>query len=176
MAKVVPRIVVTGSESTGKSTLTAALAAYFDVGWTEEFSRTYATARGGVLSAADVEPIARGQVTVEDAGIALATRVVFHDTDLVSTWVYAGHYYGLAPEWLATAIDARRADLYLLADVDLPWQADGIRDRPAERGEIDRLFRDALERFHCRYEVVRGTGAARLESALSAIGRSGLLS
>ena len=167
---------MTGSESTGKTTLTAALAAHFGAVWTEEFSRTYAAERGGVLSASDVEPIAWGQVAVEDAGIALATRVVFHDTDLVSTWVYAGHYYGLAPEWLAKTIDARRADLYLLADVDLPWQADGIRDRPAGRDEINGLFRDALERFHCRYEVVRGMGAERLESAVASIGRSGLLS
>jgi len=166
---------VTGSESTGKTTLAAGLAAHFGTVWTPEFSRGYAEARGGVLTALDVEPIARGQMAVEDAAVAGAREAIFHDTDLLSTWVYAGHYYGLRPEWLARQVGERRADLYLLADVDLPWQADGVRDRPAERSDLDRLFRDALEKFGCRYDVVRGAGPARLESALAAIGRSGLL-
>ncbi|MEO8451106.1 MAG: ATP-binding protein [Gemmatimonadota bacterium] len=167
---------MTGSESTGKTTLATELAAHFRTLWTPEFARGYAEARGGFLTALDVEPIARGQMAVEDAAFAIARTAVFHDTDLLSTWVYAGHYYGLRPEWLARLVAERRADLYLLADVDLPWQADGVRDRPAERSDLDRLFRDALEKFGCRYEVVRGTRRARLESALEAIGRSGLVS
>jgi len=100
---VIHRIVVTGSESTGKTTLARTLALELRAPWVPEFARDYAAARGGVLSAADVEPIARGQVAREDAAMAaLGDRgVLVLDTDLVSTTVYAEHYYGRCPAWIA---------------------------------------------------------------------------
>ena len=101
------RVVVTGSECTGKTTLARALASRFGAPWVPEFCRGYQDARGAPLDASDVEPIARGQIAEADEAESRARRLLVLDTDLVSTVVYARHYYGSCPAWIEEA--ARRA-------------------------------------------------------------------
>lgn len=165
------RIVVTGSESTGKTTLARALAAALHTTWVPEFSREYAAARSGALTADDVAPIARGQVAREDAALAAAGshRPLVLDTDLLSTTVYAEHYYGHCPPWISAAARARRADLYLLCAVDLPWEADGVRDQPAARHEVQARFAARLREVGALVLPVTGRGPARLQSAIAAV-------
>jgi len=163
------RIVVTGSESTGKTTLAADLAVALGTIWVPEHARAYAEARGGILTAADVEPIGRGQWAAETAALASRAGTVVFDTDLLSTAVYARHYYGMTVAWIEAAIQAYPPSLYLLCDIDLPWEADGIRDRGEARAAMHAAFRAALEGRGFRYAVVRGTGPARLAGAVAAI-------
>jgi len=164
-----PRVVITGSESTGKTTLAAELATALATIWIPEYSRIYAERSGNSLSAATVEPIALGQIEAEDAAESGDHEWLVLDTDLVSTTVYAEHYYGACPLWIMTAARARLGDLYLLGDIDLPWQADGIRDQPASRAVVQQRFIDRLDEFGARVAQVSGTGAGRLGSALDAV-------
>jgi len=171
-----PRIVVvTGSESTGKTTLARELAGHFGVRWVAEQSRRYAESLGRPLSSSDVDPIARWQREAEDAGRAAAARLghpfLFLDTDLVSTVVYARHYYGECPPPIIAAARARLADIYLLCDIDVPWVGDAVRDRPLDREELHGSFQLALADFGVRPRLVRGLGPARLEAALAALDR-----
>lgn len=161
----IPRVVLTGSESTGKTTLASRLAAHYGTAWVPEFARTYAAERGGVLSADDVEPIARGQAAAEAAAIGHGLLIL--DTDLLSTAVYARHYYDRRVDWLEAAI-GRQPTLYLLCDIDLPWEADGIRDRGEDRDRMQELFRRALAERSLPFAVVSGLGPARLARAITA--------
>jgi nicotinamide riboside kinase len=55
----------------------------------------------------------------------------------------------------------------LLMGIDLPWVADGIqRDGAHMREPVDTLLRSALTRGGIPFQVVYGTGEARLENAL----------
>jgi NadR type nicotinamide-nucleotide adenylyltransferase len=163
------RIVVTGSECTGKTTLAQALAEALGVPWVPEYARTYAEAQGRLLDASDVEPIARGQIAAEDAVVVRGVALAVLDTDLVSTVVYARHYYGACPAWVEAAARARLGALYLLCDVDLPWQADGVRDRPRHRTEFHAAFVATLEAYEARVALVRGVGGERLALARHAV-------
>ena len=60
MTQHLTRIVLTGSESVGKTTLGAQLAARYGVACVPEFAREYAAARGAPLGLHDYEPIAAG--------------------------------------------------------------------------------------------------------------------
>ena len=162
-------MVVTGSESTGKTTLATALARRFATTWSREYAREHLDAKGAPLDATDVEPIARGQIAAEDEAVRSASRVAVHDTDLISTVVYATHYYGRCPEWIERAAAERRSDLYLLCDIDVPWVADPQRDRADRRSEMHALFERALARFGCRVEVVRGDWAERERRAMELV-------
>ena len=163
------RVVVTGSECTGKTTLARALAKRFGAPWVPEFCRGWQDAKGRPLEAEDVEPIARGQVAEADAAEAAARDVVVLDTDLLSTAVYARHYYGSCPAWIEKAARTRLADLYLLCAPDLPWEADGQRDRGEGREEMHGLFADALARAGAEVRLVSGTGPNREEAAAAAV-------
>jgi NadR type nicotinamide-nucleotide adenylyltransferase len=161
------RVVVIGSESTGKSELARALAAHYGTSWSPEYVREYLDAKGAPLTAADVEPIARGQIAAEEAAAERAERLVICDTDLASTAIYARHYYGALPEWIARAARERCADLYLLLDIDVPWTADAQRDRGERREEMHALFVDGLDGMNV--VVIRGDWEERRRRAVEAI-------
>ena len=174
-----PRIVVTGSESTGKTTLAQALATALGSMWVAEYSRAFAQRAERTLSADDVAAIANGQVAAEEAGVLAlaqrrrvippATQEIVLDTDLVSTTVYAAFYYGECPAWILAAARARLANLYLLCLPDIPWQADGVRDQPGARRELHARFSARLAEWNATVVVVGGVSAHRLAHALAAV-------
>jgi NadR type nicotinamide-nucleotide adenylyltransferase len=163
------RVVLTGSESVGKTTLATELAARYGVPLVPEFVRDYAAAKGAPLDFTDHGPIARGQVALEDTALAEAAAaghgLIVHDTDLVSTVAYCHHYFGRCPTFLEELARARRADLYLLLDIDVPWIADGVRDRGDRRAEVHALFRDTLSRLGAPVILIQGAWDARLAMA-----------
>jgi NadR type nicotinamide-nucleotide adenylyltransferase len=169
----VPIVVVTGSESTGKTTLAADLARHFGGVFVPEFVRGYAdekiAATGLPLDASDVEPIARGQIAMHDGVIAQARGLVVFDTDLVSTAVYARHYYGDCPPWIEQAARERCGDLYLLCDIDVPWVAGPHRDRPHAREEIHALFAAAVGALGVPVVPIRGSWEERFATAAGAV-------
>lgn len=170
-AGVTRRVVVTGSESTGKTTLASALAAHYGTVWSPEYVREYVAARSAPVRAGDVEAIARGQMAVEDTLLGgRSGRLVIHDTDLLSTAVYSLHYFGSCPPWIGEEVRRRRADLYLLAGIDVPWQADANqRDRGDHREEMHGLFREALAARGFPAVELAGPHEARLAAAIRAI-------
>ena len=167
------RVCVTGPESTGKTTLARELAEWAGADWVPEASRLYAERVGRELVATDVAPIAREHIARADGTAARAAacgaRALVLDTDLVSTVIYARHYYHAVARWIERAERARRADLYLLCDVDVPWVPDGVRDRPTDRAAMFELFRRALRRRSARLAVVRGDWTARRTIARAAL-------
>lgn len=167
------RVVVTGSECTGKTTLAGDLARQFGTVCVAEYAREYLDRKvattGLPLDERDVEPIARGQIAAEDRGAAMAKGLLVLDTDLVSTTVYARHYYGACPAWIDQAARDRRGDLYLLCDIDVPWVADSVRDRPHHREHIHALFVEALDTLGAPYVLIRGSWADRLTTAVAAV-------
>ncbi|MEP6491048.1 MAG: ATP-binding protein [bacterium] len=163
------RVVLTGSESTGKTTLAGELARTYGAELVPEFVRDYAERKGAALDFNDHGPIAHGQIALEDAHMARATELVVQDTDLLSTVVYCNHYFGGCPPWIEEAAFARRPDLYLLCETDVEWIADGVRDRGHMRDEMQQLFCDAVKTSGVACVEIRGAPAERLERACAAI-------
>lgn len=166
------RIVVTGSESTGKTNLAVRLAKHYDAELVPEFVREFAAAKQGPISFADHGPIARGQMELEDRHRELASRgrgLVVQDTDLLSTVVYCDHYFEGCPVWIADLARERRPDLYLLTGIDVPWIPDGIRDRGHMREELQSLFRAAVVASGSPWVSVDGTWEERWDRATDAI-------
>lgn len=163
------RVVLTGSECTGKTVLAEELARRFGCPWVPEHSRDYAFRKGAPLGPEDVEPIARGHLESEDQARRQAGVLLLLDTDLISTLVYARHYYGACPAWVEQAARERRADLYLLMHPDIPWQPDGVRDRGERREEMHALFEAALRELDGPVVHVRGSWDERRAAAEEAV-------
>lgn len=163
------KVVVTGSESTGKTALAEALGRRFGAPVAAEFVRAFAAARDGRIDFADHGPIARGQMALEDAAIARARDLVILDTDLVSTVVYCEHYFGRCPRWIKDEARARAGDLYVLLAPDVPWVADGVRDRGDRRAEMHALFRARLAQFGVKVTEITGDWEQRVDRAAAAI-------
>lgn len=163
------RVVLTGSESVGKTTLAAQLAAHYGARVVPEFVRGYAAKKGAPLDFTDHGPIAHGQMAFEDRFIAHGGRLLLHDTDLVSTVVYCYHYFGRCPDFIEEAAITRRPAMYLLLDIDVPWVADTVRDRGDRRSEVQQLFVDTLVRLHAPVTRIGGSWQQRLATAITTI-------
>jgi len=169
----VRRVTITGSESTGKTTLARNLARHFGTVWVPEFVRSYADekmARSGLpLDASDVDAIAQGQIAEQDSAASEANGLLVLDTDLLSTAIYARHYYGSCPPWIEAAVRDRLADLYLLCDIDVPWIPDPNRDRPHLREVMHQLFVTKLDALGATVVLIRGSWNERLTLAVRAV-------
>lgn len=170
------RVVVFGTESTGKTTLGGRLAARFGEPWSAEFVRKFWDVRRGAITAADLDPIARGQIAGEEEAAARAGRVVFHDTDLLTCTLWDDLLFpGACPGWVRAAAEqrARDAALYLLCDTDVPFVPDPQRCFPdaAGRERARRIWRDALASRSLPFVEICGDWKVREEAAVAAVER-----
>jgi NadR type nicotinamide-nucleotide adenylyltransferase len=164
------RIVITGAESTGKSTLIKKLAAHYGEPWSDEYVRKYVDAIHHELSVDDLEPIACGQLVEEDSKLTEAKQFVLHDTNILSSIIYASYYFDTEIEWVNDAFLERDYTLYLLCMPDIPWVADaGQRESPEAREILHELFKDSLDILQIPYIEIYGTREARLTQAVQAI-------
>jgi nicotinamide riboside kinase len=163
------RIVLTGPECTGKTTLAARLASDTGAAFVLESARAYAEDVKRPLTVDDVEQIARRAIATEDAILRTEPSGLVFDTDLLSTVVYGRHYYGFRNEFIERGARARIGDLYLLCLPDIPWCADGVRDRPEQREELLELFRAVLSEFGATVVEIGGVGELRYAAVKRAV-------
>lgn len=163
------RIVLTGSECTGKSTLAAMLAEYYGIPYVQEYLREYFIANGCVLTLEDAVPIAKGQLKAEQDVEKENPRFLLCDTNMFSSVVYNKHYYGMNPEWIESAFAERKYALYLLCGIDVPWEDDGQRDRPDGREYMQGLFQKELEDRNLAFVEIQGSRKERFARAVEAI-------
>ncbi len=168
------KVAVTGPESTGKSKLCRDLVHHYKGLFVPEHARAYIDQLERPYRQDDILEIARGQLTIEEkvveqAGKMQEKTLVFCDTELIVTKIWSLHKYGVCDPWILSQIHDNYYDLFLLCDVDLPWEPDPQREHPELRSYFFDWYRRELERYNFRYEVVNGEGAKRLKNAVCII-------
>ena len=181
--KPIQKIVVLGPESTGKSTLCAALATHYQTIWTPEYARTYLSKHGTKYSYDDLLTIAKGQIENEEKSIELlgqniednksqvTNNKLIVDTDMYVMKVWCEYVFNNCHHYILEQINQRNYDLYLLCDIDLPWTADEMREYPnAEpRLELFTIYKELLINQNTPWGIVSGLGAQRTSNAIQLI-------
>lgn len=164
------RIVFIGAECTGKTTIATEVARSFNEPCSAEFVRQYAQALDRPLEARDLDPIARGQIRIEDEARDAARQYVFHDTNLLSSILYAEHYFDSHLAWVDEAFSQRTYSLYFLCSLDVPWEDDpGQRVGPNERAKLQPLFQKILSRYNIDPVTLSGPIEKRIQTVLTTL-------
>ena len=176
MSGRVKRIVIFGTESTGKTALAQRLATHFGEPWSPEFVREFWELRDGIITAEDLGTIALGQMANEEQALARARRAVFFDTELLTCTLWDDVLFpGKCPAWVREEAEARAraVSLWLLCDTDAPFAADPQRSFPdaAGRARAGLIWREALEKRGLPRVEIRGDWAARERAAIAAVER-----
>jgi len=167
------KVVLFGPESTGKTILAKQLAKHYNTLWVPEYSRIYAEQKlknNETLSKEDILHIAKGQITLENSLSKEVDKLLICDTNLLETKVYSEVYYeGYSPELLNKYALENYYNLHFLTNIDIPWEYDGIRDKPNERDEMFKAFRDELIKNNLPFVILNGSLAKRLDTATNNI-------
>ncbi|MBE0663937.1 MAG: ATP-binding protein [Bacteroidales bacterium] len=163
------RIAITGPESTGKSSLASELATHYETTWVPEFARGYLSDLGRPYNYDDILVIAMNQFRLNNEATQLANRFLFCDTELIVTKIWCEVKYGKCHQWIEEHILKQNFDLYLLTDIDLPWEPDPQREHPHMRQHFMELYIDELESRHFPYRIIAGQQEERLKNAITAL-------
>lgn len=165
------RVCIFGPESCGKSTLAKDLAQLFKTTYVQEYARTYLELKNGELQQQDLPVIARGQGASEDALARRGKRVLFCDTDPLTTQIWSEFLYGQADDEVVQLAKTRHYDLTILCDVDVPWVEDEVRYLPNDRVNFLQACERKLIEHNRHYIKVSGDWQQRLELAAAAVKR-----
>jgi NadR type nicotinamide-nucleotide adenylyltransferase len=166
----VARVAILGAESSGKSTLAAALAIRYDTIWVPEYLREFVDTERRVPFEHDQAGIARIQRAHEDAAAGHARAFLFCDTTPFMTAVYSQVYWGRVDAQLAALDAAHDYALTLVTAADGPWIPDGLqRDSAAVRLRVHQVVIDRLERRAIPYTLVEGSLERRMARAAQAL-------
>ena len=164
------KVVLFGPESTGKSTLTEKLAKHYKTTFVPEYAREFLQHKWNhkrqTCTKEDLIPIADGQMQLENELAQLSNKVLICDTDLLQTQVYSEVYYnGFCDPAIKKFAQKNTYDLYFLCDIDVPWVADDLRDKPNERDLMFKAFESALKTYQRPFVKLQGSRHQRFEVA-----------
>lgn len=110
-----------------------------------------------------------GQVALEEALVPLAQgQILICDTTFLTVKIWSDYLFGHTPQEVTDKIQQHPYDLYLLMDIDLPWQDDPLRDFPEQRDHFMEIWKSELTALNAQYRIISGLDERRLENGLRA--------
>ncbi len=172
------KVCIVGPESVGKSTLAKKLAEHYGTVHVEEYGWTLlqdyyvnAVRKPGEVIIEDFPTIARGQIASEDSLAHRATKVMFCDTDLITTVYWANHYCKQCPKWIEEEAERRSYDLYILLDPNVPFVDENYRvmTKQEDREAYYKWWEMELIRRARPFVKISGDWDKRFKDACSAV-------
>ena len=165
----IPKIAIVGPESTGKSTMSAYLAKHYHTVWVPEYARDYCATLTEPCTWQDEINMFYGQLDLEAEMLPLANELLICDTTFITVKIWSDYTFGRTPQEVLDELPKHPYDLYLLLNIDLPWEEDPLRDFPHMREHFMEIWIKELRALDARYVLISGTGDDRYENAVKAI-------
>jgi NadR type nicotinamide-nucleotide adenylyltransferase len=165
----IKKIAIVGPESTGKSTMSDYLAKHYQTVWVPEYARAYCEKLTEPPTWQDEINMFYGQLALEQELLPQANQILICDTTFITVKIWSDQMFGKSPQEVLDALPKHPYDLYLLLDIDLPWQDDPLRDFPHMREHFMDVWHKELQDLNANYSVISGSGPERYASAVAEI-------
>ncbi len=150
----VKKICFYGAESTGKSTMAKKMAVLYQTEFVPEVAREIITSNDFTVD--DIIKIGHAQTQRIIDKTKIANKLLFCDTDIITTEIYSQIYLKQVPAILHELEKQIQYDAYFLFDIDVAWVEDGVRDMGEKRAEMMYMFKNALDVRNIKYTLVSG--------------------
>ncbi|MEO1517392.1 MAG: ATP-binding protein [Bacteroidota bacterium] len=160
------KVVCTGPESSGKTTLAVQLAQHFDCPWVVEYARDYLHQLHRPYVESDLLDIAKGQWAQEHSS---SPPLLICDTDLLTIAIWSEVKYGRIHPWIESRLSPAPRCCYFLCSPDIPWEDDPLRENPHDRDALFQRYFDRLTELDSPFVILSGGQEARRQQAIQAI-------
>ena len=164
------KVVILGTESTGKTTLTENLAKYFNCSFVSEAGRDI-IANSNSFTFNDLYLVASEHATRIDKSILADSPLVIIDTDIHTTKSYSLFTFEKELEISTDIYNSNRANIYLYLNNDVEYLQDGTRLSEADRNLLDLSHRQVLTNHNIEIIEVKGDWDERFEKAVEQINK-----
>jgi len=166
----VKKVCIYGSDSCGKSTLTIDLAHYYKTAFVPEVARCMFDWSDLLIDYLDInhlEQFAKMQYEAVNSMEHFANKVLFCDSDNITTQIYSQIYCGYITEEIKDY--EMKYDLFLFLDIDTPYIEEGQRNLAHRRKEMQQRFMQELDSRSIEYVVISGSWKERFDKAVRVI-------
>lgn len=160
---MIKSIVITGPESSGKTTLSELLSKEYSLQLVKEYAREYLADLNADYTFDDVLIMAKEQLNQEQN---TTNKLSVCDTDLTVFHVWIKEKYGKEIDWINQTITEGKNKIYFVCDVkDVEWENDPLREHPAfeDRKRLFDEYVKLLENNGLNYHIISGDVPTRLK-------------
>lgn len=156
-----PKVIINGPESSGKTTLCEYLVKKLDAGYIQEYPRIYLEMTDGDYDREDLMIMAHD---IDDLIAELdEDRLWIIDTNIINIKIWYQYKYGDLPESLI-ALEDDSNSIHLLCKPDIPWEDDPFRENSEDRENIFDMYRKYMFESNIKYHIIEGEN--RLEMGI----------
>ncbi len=163
-------ILITGPESSGKSTLAKQLAVYLNAKLIPEFSREYLNKIGRKYESFDLIKITEKQQLIHKENTKLSVPCIF-DTGALCTEIWWEDKFPTlnVPQIIVDTVKEIKYDVIFLCKPDIDWVYDPFRENPNDRDRLFDIYKSKLDTLKKNFTVVEGDREVRLKTVLSSV-------
>ena len=159
------RILISGAESSGKTTLASQLSTALGFSLISEYAREYLNEFGPNYEKKHLLQIAERNW---ENYIASPDSAIF-DTYLLNMKIWSEYKYGFADPWMDEHIKKSKFDLVFLLMYDIKWEYDPLRENENDRQFLFEEYKRQFHEYGLQYHIIQGDRASRFKECMRII-------
>jgi HTH-type transcriptional repressor of NAD biosynthesis genes len=154
----IKKVLITGTESVGKSVLVKKLAGVFNTNYVEEIGRLYCKNYKNNLTVDIFDEIAIDHWQAQRKAAVLCNKIMFVDSDAIVTQYYLDMYFQTKSQFIDAIINKQNYDLIIYLEPDVKWIDDGFRfkSKQTERESLNIKLKKMYANFNCPLSIIDG--------------------
>lgn len=161
------KIVITGPECSGKTTLVNGLKNSLEFEQVNEIAREYLQSRNNLYDVTSLHEIALLQRWEENSKSNHPLMIC--DTDLLTIIIWKLEKYKIEDQDLIQLWLASKTDIFFLCKPEMLWEYDPMRENPHDRDRLFSIYETYLKKYNQPYQIIYGNVDQRIEKVLDFI-------